>query len=204
MANIVVGSYDPDDLDKRDASQVNEPGTTGKQDEAEVLYQTRHAYFFSGDGVAEDPAEAFQWFQRAAELGHSEAQYKLGYAYQHGQGVAQDMHEAVNWYREAAEQGNVAAQYNLAVVYCDGEGIDQDYTESFKWLRKAAEAGNPSAQCHPGYSYYSGIFTARDVGKGWNGSAKQLGRDIQGRRIHYVNSVLLQLEDWRCLVRQWK
>ena len=58
-------------------------------------------------------AEAVKWFRKAAEQGHADAQYHLGWCYRKGEGVPQDTAEAVKWWRKAARQGNFRAQYWL-------------------------------------------------------------------------------------------
>ena len=54
-----------------------------------------------GHGVPRDPAEAVNWFRKAARLGNAYAQYNLGFMYFMGQGVAQDYTEAMAWYQPA-------------------------------------------------------------------------------------------------------
>jgi TPR repeat protein len=51
--------------------------------------------------------------RNAAELGHADAQYQVGSAYQTGSGVLVDKNAAVGWYSEAAEQGHADARYCL-------------------------------------------------------------------------------------------
>ena len=58
-----------------------------------------------GGGVDEDEEEAVEWYRKAAEQGHAEAQDELARCYDYGWGVGEDEEEAVEWYRKAAEQG---------------------------------------------------------------------------------------------------
>ncbi len=62
--------------------------------------------YHSGEGVAEDDAQAVEWTRKAAEQGHADAQFNLALAYDEGEGVAEDDAQAVEWYRKAAEQGD--------------------------------------------------------------------------------------------------
>jgi hypothetical protein len=43
--------------------------------------------YLNGKGVAQDDAEAAQWYRKAAEQGFADAQNMLGWMYQNGQGV---------------------------------------------------------------------------------------------------------------------
>jgi tetratricopeptide (TPR) repeat protein len=76
--------------------------------DGEVDFKTGEKYF-----EQDNYAEAVKWYRKAAEQGHAEAQYALGYSYQYGHGVAQDDEEAANWYRKATEQGHEAARQEL-------------------------------------------------------------------------------------------
>ena len=51
---------------------------------------------------------------KAAEQGHSQAQYNLGLCYANGCGVAKNPSEAVKWYRKAAQQGVQEAKVKLS------------------------------------------------------------------------------------------
>jgi TPR repeat protein len=55
--------------------------------------------FDSGQGVAQDYAEAVRFYRLAAAQGHKVAQKMLGDMFRAGEGVAQDEAEAVKWSR---------------------------------------------------------------------------------------------------------
>jgi hypothetical protein len=57
--------------------------------------------------------KAVQWFRRAAERGHAEAQLYLGICLNTGSGVTQDATESLLWLRKAAAQGNDIARKTL-------------------------------------------------------------------------------------------
>jgi TPR repeat protein len=68
--------------------------------------------------------EAFKCYLKAAEQNHVEAQFNVGFDYEHGHPIVKDEVEAVKWYRKAAEQGDAVAQYALGKCYYDGTGVD--------------------------------------------------------------------------------
>jgi TPR repeat protein len=63
----------------------------------------------NGAGVSQDPQEAVRWVQKAAAIGHADAQCALGFLFQQGEGISQDLEESVRWTQKAARQGNVIA-----------------------------------------------------------------------------------------------
>lgn len=61
--------------------------------------------------------EAVFYMRRAAEQGHSGAQYKLGNCYRNGKGVPKDKDEAIKWYHKAAANGNIKAKAILGMSF---------------------------------------------------------------------------------------
>ena len=95
--------------------------------------------YFEGLGVPQDESEAVIWWRKAAEQGHTLAQYRLGTAYYGGRGgVPQDYHEATRWVCFAAEQGHEEAQYLLGLMYFVGMGVPEEPIQAHKWLNFAA------------------------------------------------------------------
>ena len=74
-------------------------------------------YYYGIGDDDEDEVLAVKWWRKAAEQGHAEAQYQLGYAYQHGIGVERDDDEAEKWYNKAAENGNSDAMEAVDRLY---------------------------------------------------------------------------------------
>jgi TPR repeat protein len=89
--------------------------------------------------------EAFKWFRKAAEQGHSIAQVDLGLMYLRGEGITKNPDEAVKWFRLSAEQGNDIAQSHLGLCYFEGVGVSKDNEEAYVWLALAAAQGDKLA-----------------------------------------------------------
>jgi Sel1 repeat len=67
---------------------------------------------FEGLGGQSDKDYALALWKRAALLGHSEAQWHLGDAYERGKGVQPDLKEAYAWYRCAISSAQAASSSN--------------------------------------------------------------------------------------------
>ncbi|UCH46595.1 MAG: sel1 repeat family protein [Betaproteobacteria bacterium] len=85
-----------------------------------------------------DIVDALQWYQKAAGMGDSYAQARLGYIYD----MAEENEQAVIWYRKAAEQGDPVGQHGLAQMYLNGEGVTRDVEQALALMKKAAEQDN--------------------------------------------------------------
>ncbi len=101
--------------------------------------------YWKGEGLAQNPAQAVFWFQKAAEQGNVVAQFTLGSMYESGQGVALDLAQAVAWYTKAADGGNGKSQYTLGMMYENGRGVPRDRLKGQESIRKSAEQGNEPA-----------------------------------------------------------
>lgn len=99
-----------------------------------------------GQGVPADDAQAFPWYQKAADLGSSIGQYVLGMDYLFGDGgVSKDEKKAFEYFSKAAAQNHSTAKANLAVLYQAGvPGVLQaDPAKGFDYAKQSASRGDP-------------------------------------------------------------
>lgn len=127
-------------------------------------------YYANGTmGRKEDPAEALNWFRKAAESGEGEAQFVLGSLLIGRRGWSffvpgtpdsiPDREEGLKWLRCAAERGLREAQFTLAAELQHPIGLGPaNPTESLQWYRKAAAQGHSEAQCNLGHVYAFGTL----------------------------------------------
>ena len=117
-----------------DINAIIEKAKTGN---ANAQYTLGSYYYLGSNGVEQSYSKAAYWLERAAEQGHSSAQYNIGFYYSQGQGVEQSYSKAIYWYKKAAEQGHSKAQYNIGVCYYNGNGVEKSKTNAIYWFRKA-------------------------------------------------------------------
>jgi TPR repeat protein len=102
----------------------------------EAEYQLGN-YYLNGDGISAAPAQAVQWYTRAAPH-NPNAAYELGCRYERGTGVAAvDLKQAVGFYTSAAEHGHVEAM-NKLVTYYRGTGANATRAERWQLCIQAA------------------------------------------------------------------
>lgn len=109
---------------------------------------TAEEYYQKGEKAydAQQYEDAVNWYRKAAELGHADAQTTLGIFHRFGTGVEKNLVEAAKWYRKAAEQGFVYAQFYLGNCYRYGWGVARDLAQAKKWYQKAADQGYENAK----------------------------------------------------------
>lgn len=97
-----------------------------------------------GDDIFQDESYAAQLFTQSADLGHMEANYRLGDAYEHGKLVCpRDPALSVHFYTGAAQRGHPLAMMALCAWYMVGAEpvLEKDENEAYEWARKAADCG---------------------------------------------------------------
>jgi hypothetical protein len=123
-----------------------------------VPAQTALGYWLQyGQYVASEPAEAVEWYKRAARQNDRFGQYALGRAYALGIGGQKDELQGETWLKKAADAGDAFAKFYLAI---DLQG--RDPRQSVVWLHKAADDGIPQAFARLGLALEAGRDTSRD------------------------------------------
>jgi TPR repeat protein len=115
------------------------------------LYETGY-----GDDIFKDESYAAELFTQAADLGHPEANYRMGDAYEHGKlNCPRDPALSVHFYTGAAERGHAAAMMGLCAWYLLGAEpvLEKDEEEAYEWAKRSAELGKFAARI--GSSMYS-------------------------------------------------
>jgi TPR repeat protein len=103
------------------------------------LYETGY-----GDDIFQDESYTAELFTQAADLGHPEANYRMGDAYEHGKlNCPRDPALSVHFYTGAAERGHAAAMMGLCAWYMVGAEpiLEKDEEEAYEWARRSAELG---------------------------------------------------------------
>lgn len=107
-------------------------------------------------------------YRKAAELGHLEAQFRLGSIYLD----KSDLKNALKWLLNAAEKGHVGAHCRLGNLFSRKRDA-----ESLIWYCKAAELGSVDAMISLGHLYEVGHVVPKDLSKAaaWRLRAAELG-----------------------------
>ena len=75
------------------------------QQDAEEQFKTGVRYE-EGDSVEKDLKKAVEWFEKAANQGHPQAQLNLSGFYEYGEGVEKDLEKAAYWKKKYEENPN--------------------------------------------------------------------------------------------------
>lgn len=104
--------------------------------DADAEFNLGQAYRL-GRGVPLDLGMAKEWFERAAEAGHLDAETTLGLLlFQNG-----DQASGLKWLRRAAEQGEPRALLVYGTALYNGDGVTQDRILGYAYVHRAAAQG---------------------------------------------------------------
>lgn len=153
-----------------------------------VLHETGY-----GNDIFRDESYAAQLFTKSADLGHSEANYRLGDAYEHGKlSCPRDPALSVHFYTGAAQHLHPLAMMALCAWYMVGAEpvLEKDENEAYEWARKAAETGLPKAEYTIGFFTETGIGCRRDPLEAnvWYVRAADHGDDRATHRIAAIRA----------------
>jgi len=105
---------------------------------------------FLGQG---DCVSAFRWFQKAADQGVLDSQYRLGELPLDGKPkLKADSDKALEWFLITANQGHQLAQWQLAHCFEAGKAVKKDIVEAYKWNKLLANNQPDDWQSSPGPS----------------------------------------------------
>jgi len=91
----------------------------------------------TGDGTPKDRIKMVIWLQKAAELGHAQAQFAMSDLMRYEGSIL----ESFKWAKMAAESRHPSAQKNLALHYSVPDETPYDLKEAYAWMRVAIANG---------------------------------------------------------------
>lgn len=96
----------------------------------------------SKDDAVRDLDRAFEYIQKAVNMGSEIAFNLMGIFYENGIGIEQDYKKAFKYYSLAAEKGMEDAYINMGAFYQLGYGVEQDYKKAVECFQLGADIGN--------------------------------------------------------------
>lgn len=108
-------------------------------------YRLGIAYEFGHLGLAVNLEESINFYGKAAEQGHPEAQLALSNLCLVGAGLVQSNCDAYLWAKRAADQHHPRGLYVLGCYYEEGVGIPQDLEKAKELYEAAKKTGSEQA-----------------------------------------------------------
>ena len=146
-------------------------------------YYEMGMYCQKGDGYYTYPREAAEYFQKAAEKEHVDAQYQLACAYYYGEGVKKNEELCVQWLEKAAAKSHKEAMELLNGIQ-EKQKIKREKAD-FKSSLKQAEKGDAYAQSRVAEFYLNGTGVNKDIQKRieWYEKASETDEGYAARQL---------------------
>jgi uncharacterized protein len=104
--------------------------------DADAQFNLAQAYRF-GRGVPADMRQAEEWYRRAAQQGHLQAEDNLGLImFQNG-----DARNAMPFIERSANRGEARAQYVLGTALFNGDTMQKDWPRAYGYMTRASASG---------------------------------------------------------------
>lgn len=139
--------------------------------------------YIEGDGVQQDPQEAYRLIKDAADKGNRYGELWLGICYQSGIGVEENQKEAFRWFLSSAKKGNKPAMNIVGQAYEFGYGVEQDIEEAVNYYQKASDENYPPALVNLAVCYEHGRGVERNLEKSFALMKQASNEGDEGARI---------------------
>ncbi|WP_243382622.1 tetratricopeptide repeat protein [Geothrix alkalitolerans] len=151
----------------------------GRLGSPEGKYRTGVLYLQGGRFLQRSPERAVPAFRRAADQGHTLAQFALARAYRYGLGTRKDQAEALRWAEAAAQGGHPLAMVLAGELLQDSSPAEAGsfFKRALPLLRVQGEAGDGQACFTLGFLYRQGFGVVPDSEEAlyWMLLARRLG-----------------------------
>lgn len=114
-----------------------------EQDETGMAYNFLGGTYMNDEETESNERKAVLYFQKAIELGNTNAMFRISYYLHNGKGGLQvDIPREIELLTEASKRGNHQATYRLGLLFEDNEsGMAQNLELSVKYFQLAADNG---------------------------------------------------------------
>ena len=114
-----------------------------EQDETGMAYNFLGGTYMNDEETESNERKAVHYFQKAIELGNTNAMFRISYNLHNGKGGLQvDIPREIELLTEASKRGNHQATYRLGLLFEDNEsGMAQNLELSVKYFQLAADNG---------------------------------------------------------------
>ncbi len=149
--------------------------------------------------------KAREFFQKAAEAGHSLSQVELGSLYRLGKGTEKDFKKAYEWYRKAFKAKYSLGYYYLALMYEKGLYISKDEEFARRLLKSSASRGHARSQNKLGLFFHNGKGGEKNEKQAfyWFMKAAKQGLDIAQYNLGYFYEKGYGIEKNQSKARSW-
>ncbi|KAE9295978.1 hypothetical protein PR003_g23866 [Phytophthora rubi] len=160
--DVTVGERgDDDELIQFQKMRADKEGDVG------AMAAMGDLYYWGAHGIPRDHAQAYSYFNRAAQAGDVNSQSAVAGMLLKGEGTAQDNVTAIKWYEKAAEKNHTRALNGLGFIHFHGSGgVPENKSFALEYFERAAEnQEDGDSVFNAGYCHAMGLGTNVNVSR---------------------------------------
>lgn len=161
-------------------------------------------WYSVGYNVTKDEKRAFEYYNKASDLGNYSAMCNLAIAYINGKGVKASAELGVYWFKKASEGNVINARFNLGYCYQNGVGTSKDLTAAINSYSAAANDGHVESALKLGeiyineesvQDYQTAIYWLNIAMEKGNKRAYELLAQVYGSEAYYDEEKLNYIKE---------
>ena len=135
LSSLIVGCNN-DSNKKIDAqNESQDVNTLVRSENSSEIFKLATTY--ASNGGKENLTKAYELYNKAAELGSTDAMLQLGLLLREGNEVVSRNDKAsTQWFMKLAEKGEAAGLHNVGVAYYKGLGVELDKKKAYHYFLK--------------------------------------------------------------------
>ena len=128
-----------------------------KDAKRQAMLYLGHIYSVGGNGVAKNPEKALAWYEKAANLGYTDALDRLGRIYMKGDLVQENYFKAIEYFEKSLELEDSICFVGICDYFDDSDRSLEEFNKIVAQEEKSANLGNKWAMCRLAQLYQFGI-----------------------------------------------
>ena len=139
-----------------------------KTENAEAFYYLGRIFSEGLGGIQPQRRIGFEYYKRAAEKNHIQAQTQYAIYHLAGEFVLKDYEKATQLLKESAKKKDAEASLILGGLYSSGTAIKKNLKKAFQNYAAAAKLGNAAAAYRLGDFYEEGMYVSKNNKKAYD------------------------------------
>ena len=149
-----------------------------KTENAEAFYYLGRIFSEGLGGIQPQRRIGFEYYKRAAEKNHIQAQTKYAIYYLAGEFVLKDYKKAIKLFENSAKKKDIEALLILGGLYSSGTVIKKDLKKAFQNYETASKLDNVVAAYRLGNFYEEGTYVSKNDKKAYDWYHKSVAKSF--------------------------
>ena len=140
LSSLIVGCNNDSNAKIAAQNESQDVNTLVRSENSSEIFKLATTY--ASNGGKENLTKAYELYNKAAELGSTDAMLQLGLLLREGnEVVARNDKASTQWFMKLADKGEAAGLHNVGVAYYKGLGVELDKEKAYHYFLQSAEKG---------------------------------------------------------------